>query len=205
MNMQTAETDIMTKAQFAEACNVVPSAVSNWIANGHIGSDALVGDGPRAKIRASLARRDLKKNLDLGQQLGNGATTILEGAEPIEPAAETGNGEPTIEQRLRTAKVIEAETKSRRAIAEEKARQGLYTPTNDARAATVKVAGAILSAFESGLVEIANEFASQFEIPQRDALHLLRQKFRDVRTVTSEQLAAQAADMPELISDEGAG
>lgn len=47
-----------------------PSSVSNWIAEGKISRDALIGDGVRARIWVERADADLLRNLDPAQQAG---------------------------------------------------------------------------------------------------------------------------------------
>jgi hypothetical protein len=59
---------IVSKAKFAEMKGRVPSAVSNWIAEGKITAAALIGSGIRAQIWVEQAEADLKRTLDPAQQ-----------------------------------------------------------------------------------------------------------------------------------------
>lgn len=69
---------VITKAEYAALKQRGPSAVSNWIAEGRISKEALVGEGNRARIWVERADADLARNLDPGQQASQ--------AVPVSPA-----------------------------------------------------------------------------------------------------------------------
>lgn len=73
-----AVSDVMPKGQFATLCGVSAGRVSQWISEGKIGGDALVGEGRTARIRVSVAQDQLQRRLDIGQRLGNGISTRLD-------------------------------------------------------------------------------------------------------------------------------
>lgn len=67
--MDHAVKTIVTKGDYAVMKGRARSAISNWIADGKISRDALVGDGVRAKIWVERADADLNRNLDPSQQV----------------------------------------------------------------------------------------------------------------------------------------
>ena len=75
--MKTGE-KVVSKGEFAQICNVSPGRVTQWIHEGKIGSDALVGEGRSAKIIVGLAQRQVRARTDSGQAFG----TVLPDAEP---------------------------------------------------------------------------------------------------------------------------
>ena len=68
---------IESKSAFARRTNVTPGRVSQWIAQGKIGQDALEGDGRGAKIKIDLALEHLRRRLSLVHSLANGLSTNL--------------------------------------------------------------------------------------------------------------------------------
>lgn len=90
-----AVSDVMPKGQFATLCGVSAGRVSQWISEGKIGGDALVGEGRTARIRVSVAQEQLQRRLDVGQRLGNGIGTRLDAA-PVQallPTLDSGAGQ----------------------------------------------------------------------------------------------------------------
>ena len=116
----------ITKSEFAELCSVSRGRVSQWIKAGLISDKAFVGEGRRAKINPEIARRQLRERLSVGQLFGNGADTKL-----AEPASEEKAlpEVPTVEDSIRAEKLREYQARNRRALAEERARNGLYMRT----------------------------------------------------------------------------
>ncbi len=109
---------------------------------------------------------------------------------------------PTIEDKIKEAKLFEIETRNRRAKEEERARQGRYIEATTARAEMSRIAGSMLKVFEGGLTDIAGAIASKFEIPHRDVTHLMRQEFLAVRAKASETYNRTAENFPALVEDE---
>jgi hypothetical protein len=73
---------IVTKSQFADMSNVGRPRVSQWIGEGKISGDAIVGTGRRAMIDVEKARRQLRERLDSDKMCGlQGLDTKL--AEPV--------------------------------------------------------------------------------------------------------------------------
>ena len=81
---------------------------------------------------------------------------------------------------------------------EERARDGAYVDAAEARGGLVRVASEMLKIFE-GAAGMASSLAAEFQISQREALHLLRDDFRKVREQLSAVHAAAARRVPEAV------
>ncbi len=193
----------VTKGEFARMVNLSPGRVSQMISEGKI-SDCLVGEGRLQRIDADKAIEKLKLRRDPGQALGNGAKAQLHPAPPAAaypvPSAPMGESDE-ISLRLQRAKLEEAEFRTRKLREEERARAGLYVLAEDVKAETAKLATRLLQLFEGGLADVATDIASTFKLPQRDVLHLLKKKFRDVRTNVSAEIAQEAASLPLTVEE----
>ena len=188
----------VTKGEFARLVNLSPGRVSQMISEGKL-TDCLVGEGRDARIDAGKAIEKLKLRRDPGQALGNGAKATLAplSAAPSAPPTESDD----ISLKLQRAKLQEAEFRNRKLREEERAREGYYVRAEDVQAETAKLATRLLQLFEGGLTDVATEISSAFKVPQRDVLHLLKKRFRDVRTNVSAELAAEAAALPATIEE----
>lgn len=78
----------ITKGEFATRRGVTPARVSQWLADGAISGDAIVGSGRHARIDEDLACQQLDDRLDLHQREANGGRTSFAMALP--PDAQTG-------------------------------------------------------------------------------------------------------------------
>lgn len=185
-------TDVVTKGEFAQMSGVSAGRVSQWISEGKISDDALVGQGRMAKIRVSAAREQLKLTRDVGQSLGNGIRTRL---------GDTPSQIDTISDQIAAAKLEQARITTRRMREEDRANAGRYVLAQDVRRATSQAVGAVLDILEGSLGEVANEIAARFEVPQRDVVHLLNQQFRKARARAQAQLASRASALPETVED----
>src|ERR1044072_4900104 len=68
----------MSKGDFAAAIGVSAGRVSQMIASGIIGRDALKGEGRGARIIADVAKRQIGERRHPGQAMGNGLLTDVE-------------------------------------------------------------------------------------------------------------------------------
>jgi len=192
----------VTKGKFARMVNLSPGRVSQMISEGKI-SDCLVGEGREQRIDADKAIEKLKLRRNPGQALGNGAKAQLTAPAPAAaPAAPAPPSESDdISLKLQRAKLEEAEFRNRKLREEALARAGTYVLAEDVKAETARLASRLLQLFETGLMDVATEIASTFKLPQRDVLHMLKTKIRDVRTNVSAELAAEAAGLPVTIEE----
>src|ERR1700733_10960486 len=63
-----SEEEGISKKAFSELMEVTPGRVSQYLADGLIGGDALVGSGRSARIRPAIAREQLRARLDVGHR-----------------------------------------------------------------------------------------------------------------------------------------
>lgn len=190
----------VTKGEFAKLVNLSPGRVSQMISEGKL-TDCLVGEGRDARIDAPKAIEKLKLRRDPGQALGNGAKATLVAPATQAFAAAPQSESDDISLKLQRAKLQEAEFRNRKLREEERAREGFYVRAEDVQAETAKLATRLLQLFEGGLTDVATEISSAFKVPQRDVLHLLKKRFRDVRTNVSAELAEEAAALPGTIDE----
>lgn len=177
------DADVVSKGQFAQLANVSAGRVSQWIAEGKLSGAALVGEGRSARIKVSVAQAQLRTRIDVGQRFGNGINTKLTPPldAPLAPAAPSVPVTDPIEERIKQAKLREIEFKNRESAEKELARKGTLILAKDASDQMVALVGAMLNVFEGALPDLAAAAASQFRVPQRDVLHLLRRELRAVR------------------------
>ena len=207
-NSTTLEPDVVSKSGFATLCNVSPGRVTQWITERKIAGEALVGHGRKAQIRVAVAKAQLRRTLNIDQRHGNGLFTRLDpppsaaGDAAVLPFAKPESGPDPIEERIKRERLEGLQRANRKAAEEEAARQGFYVRTDDVRQQMGRIAGQEMAVIEGRLGQIATEFAAQFQIPQRDALHLLRTEFRKIKIQASAELKAAAEALPALIEGE---
>jgi hypothetical protein len=200
---------IVRKSEFATLRNVSAGRVTQWITAGHIGPDALVGQGRDARINVAVANAQLRERLDPSQRFGlNGITTRLEQPAPVAPLVETPAPPPptlplvdSVETRIKAEKLRQAELTTRRAEEADRLSRGVYILAKSARDENVRVAAKLFEAFDGALADFASALAAKYQIPQRDSLHLLRSELRRVRDRVSTEFAMAAAAEPETIED----
>lgn len=216
MTTSAGENAVVTKGEFANILNVSPGRVSQYIAEGKISGDALVGAGRRSKINVAVAREQLRRHLDIGQMLGNGLETQLTGqeqpAEPtfdqaprLDPESKPDLPDPrvqTIEDKLKQERLFQEQIRSRKAAEDEEARKGRFTPTEEVRASNTRIAVQMIQTFEGALPTMAAKIASKFELPVRDVLHELRSEFMEMRSRAAEASRAKAETLPATVDTE---
>lgn len=211
--MAAVEPAVASKGDFARRCNVSPGRVSQWIASGQIGPDALVGEGRSAQILVDKALSQLKRRLDIGQRFGNGLGTRLDASPSSAPIVVSGDAPPlsvqpdlppvdSTEERIKQAKLKEIEFRNRQAAEEEAKREGRYVLAWETRKALGQTAVEMLTIFEGSLDDLASAIGARFELPQRDVLHLLRTEFRSVRTKAAEAMRRRADAAPAILADD---
>lgn len=213
MTTHAGENAVVTKAEFAKYIKVSRSRVSQYIAEGKIYGDALVGWGRGSRINRPIAQEQLRKALNIGQMLGNGLETQLTGspqpAEPtfdqVPPRSEEPKPElpdprvPSIEDKLKQERLFQEQIRSRKASEDEEARKGRFTPTEEVRASNTRIAVQMIQTFEGSLPTMAAKIASKFELPVRDVLHELRSEFAEMRGRAAEASRAKAEALPAAV------
>lgn len=198
---------VVAKGEFARLANVTPGRVSQWIAEGKIFGEALVGEGRAARIRVGIAQAQLRQKLDIGQRLGNGLGTRLDLEPPAPAAAQVTPSPPTppvdsLEERIKRAKAEQLERANRLEAEDEAKKAGRYLDRDEARRQMTRIADQMLRLFEGALPELATAIGAKFELPQRDVLHVLKTQFRGIRERGSDSFRRSAETMPKLVEEE---
>lgn len=191
----------MSKGDFAAHIGVSPGRVSQMIAAGIIGPDALKGKGRGARVIAEIAKRQVGERRHPGQAMGNGLLTDigLGEEEQIAPAApaETPNltkDDPA--KQILVERLEQERRKNRMATIDDAKQLGLLVPVDDMQRAIGKALSDQLAIFTGMAPDIANAIAAKFELPQRDVLHLVRQVVSEKRAAAAAKIRATAATMP---------
>ena len=150
--VQTVAT--MSKGEFARLINVSPGRVSQYIASGQIGPDALDGEGRSARIIVDKATRQLNARLDVAQRVGiNGMGTRLAGEAAMPETAPAQNALPIevlrtqsdiVADQIAREKLEQAKMQTARARRDEALAAGRYMLADEARAETAKAVGMAL-------------------------------------------------------------
>lgn len=216
---------VMTKGEFAAHIGVTPGRISQYITEGKIAGDAIDGEGRYAKIRAEVAKQQLRRFLDPSQRFGaNGSAALAVDAaatppshaapsqpERSEPSRQTdpaptlplSPADPTQDElaqlRLRRERIA-----TERAEREELLELGRYMLAEVARREMGRVAAEAFKIMEQGIAEMAKDMAAQFGVPQHDVQHSLLKSFRNVRAKAAESFRKRQADLAEHVEDDEA-
>lgn len=211
--LQSAQ--VVGKSEFAALRGVSPGRVSQWLAEGKIKPDALVGEGRGAKINVEIATRHLQESLDPNQRFGlNGISTKLDLAPPSAPAkptpAKTVAAPPpqpiepaaqSVEDQIKREKLRQAQLATARAEEQDRLSRGVYILAAEARDETTKVASRMVDSFDGAIPDIAAAIAAKWQLPARDVTHLLRAEFRKMRGRLAVEFAELASAEPETVVD----
>ena len=199
MELPGIDCDLMTKSAFARHRGVVPGRVTQWISEGKICGDALVGEGRGERIRLSVAERQLSERLDIGQNLNRPNNRS---------AGNSTAGASDIDSEYKRLRVERAQIDVDNARLEQKAKDGLYTLSADASAATGRVVTELLNMIDGAIPQWADHVASQLEVESPRVLHALRQCVRETRASAAAELAKRAdrtdqqVDQPTVAASE---
>jgi hypothetical protein len=197
----------LSKGDFAAHIGVSPGRVSQMIASRMIGPDALDGEGRAAKVIVARAVEQIRSKRDIGQSLGNGISTRLDrpddlagqgkGTEPPPAAGEKQERPPSVDDELKQER-LQAERRRNRIAAEEEAtRRGQLVDAVQVRAEMTRLARAVDEENAGMLSDFATAVAAEFQLPQRDVLHLLRRIRSEKKGQSAERARRRAASLPE--------
>jgi hypothetical protein len=190
----TVAPDLVTKTKFAEISGVSGAMVSLWIKRRKIYGDAIVGEGRSARIVVDIARAQLKRTLDLSQRLGaNGKVKFDDDPETADSSS--------IEDDIKRARLEQLSLANEHARAVREANAGRYVLADDTRRRMGAIAGRMVGMFEGSLGEFATAIAGKFNVPARDALHVLRTTFRTIRERTTKTQSGIAKALPPTVDD----
>jgi hypothetical protein len=211
--LQSAQ--VVGKSEFAALRGVSPGRVSQWLAEGKIKPDALVGEGRSAKINVEIATRHLKESLDPSQRFGlNGISTKLDlleepPADQTPPAARAAAAAParseplelSVEEQIKREKLRQAQLATARAEEQDRLSRGVYIIAADARDDALRAAAQLVASFDGAVPDLAAAIAAKWQLPARDVTHLLRAEFRKIRARVAAEFAELAAAEAETVDD----
>lgn len=196
---------VVSKSDFARIAEVSPGRVSQWIAEGKIGPDAMEGEGRSAKIIVEKALAQIKLRRDVGQSLGNGLATRLDLAEP-QTGGEDQPGRPVMPDRsddvayqIQLEKLKDARRRNEREAVDEAVRQGRLIPAEDVRMQMSRLARQVDEVNGAMLADFATAIAGKFGLPQRDVLHLLRQVRNEKKASASQSVRDAIGEIAEAV------
>lgn len=198
---------LVSKSDFAARANISPGRVTQLIAEGKIGSDAIVGEGRMAKVWLERALAQFQARRDVGQALGNGAHARTHIPAPAAPAVEYSAPDivlpvsDPVAERIQRERLEQERIKTERMKREEAVSEGRYMPAAAGREEMGRVASSIIRIVEGGLADMASAISARFELPQRDVMHELQKSFREVRARASAEERAKAAAEAPFVED----
>ncbi|RWC25893.1 MAG: hypothetical protein EOS27_26955 [Mesorhizobium sp.] len=195
----------LSKGDFAAHIGVTPGRVSQYIAAGMIGKDALEGQGRNAKVIVARAVEQIKLKRNIGQALGNGLSTRLDldpedqPEPPRSTPADVDRLTPNVDNELKQQRLEAERRRNRLAAEDEAARRGRLVDATLVRAEMTKLAQAIEDENAGMLTDFASAVAAEFKLPQRDVLHLLRKVRADKKAGAADRARRRAASLPEFV------
>jgi hypothetical protein len=185
---------VVTKKEFAGLAHVTAGRVSQWLKEGKISGEAIVGHGHRARICVAVAMEQLRRNLDPVQHLGAAGRATVNGNGAAVP--------PVVEDQIKSARLQQLVLSNAAAAAEAAAQSGRYVPAAGARQEMGRVAARLMAAFESSFMEFANALMASPPATSRDALRTLRSTWRSIRARQARAAGDEAVAMPPLLDGE---
>lgn len=203
----------MSKGDFARHINVTPGRVSQYIAAGMIGRDALEGEGRSAKVIVARAMEQIRQRRDIGQALGNGLSTRLDLDEP-DGASDVGDpragiarplddGAPlkpqNVDDQIKLER-LESERRRNRVAAQEEAQQlGRLVDAATVRTEVARAVQMVEDFYTGMLADLATAAAAKPNLPQRDYLHMFRQIRNEKKAALAAREQRRAAALPERV------
>lgn len=187
----------ISKAEFARRRNVSRARVTQWVQEGKISGAAIVG----GQIDEAIACAQLNVKLDIDQRLsGNGLGTRLDlDTRPPAPG-QSSLSLPlalTVESQIAQERLESLQRANRKAALEEIVELGQLVDAAAARQQVGREVSQLLVRLEGSLGGLANALAAEFKLPQRDVLHFLKGKWREIRAGAALEARERAEPMPE--------
>jgi len=200
---------VVSKGEFARMVQVSPGRVSQWIAEGKIGPDALQGEGRLAKIIVDRAMAQVRLRRDPGQAVGNGIATRLfdlpeavaadQNRLPREPLALPIDRSDDVALQIQQERLESEKRKNRLASIDEAVKLGKLVPADDVRAEMMRLARQVDDENAAMLADFASAIAGRFAVQQRDVLHLLREIRNEKKAASARRASALVEDVPETV------
>jgi hypothetical protein len=192
----------VSKKEFARLTNVTSQRVSQWIAERRIYGDAFEGEGRHARIRPGIACEQLRRTLDPDQRLANGTAKLDADDETVADAGSPGSRPPTLEEKIRIARLEALSRANRLAAAEEAERAGRYVAKEEAARNIARAVSRVMTDYEAWLYsELGATLAVRFDCPLREIEIEIQSQHRAFRARIAEKFWREAKDLPELVAD----
>lgn len=192
--------ETMSKADFARHIGVSDVRVSQYVRQGIIGPDALVGEGRSARVVVEKAVAQIRARRNVGQALGNGLATRLETAErPLVGDTQLPARDPDTAELIQRERLVAEQRKNRLAEVDEAQRLGELVTTEDMRRELGKALQRQQNVFTGMVPDFANAISAQYGMPARDLVHLLRKVMNEKRGEAATIEAAAADAMPQTV------
>lgn len=183
-----SEVQTASKAKFAGMMGVSRAAVTNWVKTGVLTAEALEGTGPRAKVIVDIARRQVERNRDPGQSIGNGLNT-----------GRGIDGDDDLETRIKQEALRERQFRNRKLAEDEALRQSELLSRAQVERDMRRMIGLMLNRIEGYFPDLAHDIARSCGVPQKDVQHALKKGFADLRARASKAESQVAAALPETV------
>nr|WP_298685246.1 hypothetical protein [uncultured Dongia sp.] len=189
--MQPAQVTTMRKGDFARLRQVSAARVSQWIKEGKIYGEAIVGTGLDARINAEVANSQLGATLDITQSVAQTRPSLDPALPPLSDAA----------RRTQDARAEQAEIEARRSRRRELEEMGIYVRADATSREWSRTLAQLLSGLEELIPMLGDAIAAECHADAKAATVVLR---REVRAWRERQMLAAlevVAAEPELIED----
>jgi len=203
---QPNDEQIISKGEFARLIGVSPARVSQYIAAGTIDAAALVGEGRSARVRVHLAAHQVASRLHVGQRLSsnglmNRASLVAAGdvAMPAIGAPPSDQSVQSVADQIQIERLAFERRKNRTAEIDEAERLGRLVPLADFNREVSRAAQEAVNVFTGMVPDIANAFAAEHGVPQRDGMHLIRRVMNEKRAAAALMHRARAAELPVTV------
>jgi hypothetical protein len=182
--------EIVSKSEFASIAGVSKPRVSQWIADGKISGDAIVGHGHRARIRVSVAQAQLGLRLNVLQRISHSAT----------PPGD----DHTFDERIKAERLAQLQHANARAAEDAALRAGTYVKADDVRQQFGAVASRLMTSFESAFMPMANSIVAAKAQTPNEVLRALRAAWLEVRAKAAKAQGEEALAIPPMIESDDA-
>jgi hypothetical protein len=177
--------EIVSKSVFASLAGVSKPRVSQWISDGKISGDAIVGHGHRARIRVAVAQEQLGSRLNVLQRISHSTT----------PPGD----EHTFDERIKAERLAQLQHSNARAAEDAAIRAGAYVKSDDVRQQFGGIAARMLAAFESSFLPMANAIVAAKAQTLSDVLRAMRVAWLETRAQAAKAQGEEALAMPSLV------
>lgn len=187
-------------ADLAREFDVTRGRVSQWLNEGKL-EGCFSGIGRARRFDIEKCRAALSRNLDVGQMMGNGATTRKQLGEHSLPMPDNGSSrksdrlEPRDPDRYELARIQKAEEEVIRARRMNAEAEGRFVLASEVDLATRRIIAQEIAAFELMLRRAARRVADDMGVDFKEVRQLMVETWREYRAARADEVSDQAADV----------